>query len=48
MEAVPPTTPNRVVAQTALKQIAAVRLRVLPHDSLPQKGPALRKMGTSC
>ena len=31
----------RIVASTPLKQIAAVRLRVLTHDSLPHQGPGL-------
>jgi uncharacterized protein DUF1553 len=35
----------RVVAKTKLKQIAAVRLRVLTHESLPQGGPGFAKNG---
>jgi hypothetical protein len=35
----------RIVANTALKQIAAVRLRVLTHDSLPHHGPGLAGNG---
>jgi len=35
----------RVVAKTTLKQVAAVRLRVLTHDSLPQRGPGFAKNG---
>jgi hypothetical protein len=35
----------RVVAQTALKQIAEVRLRVLTHESLPKLGPGMAKNG---
>lgn len=29
----------RIVAKTGLKQVAALRLRVLTHDSLPKQGP---------
>jgi len=35
----------RVLAKTSLPRVAAVRLRVLTHDSLPQKGPGLAKNG---
>ncbi|MGB8170026.1 MAG: PSD1 and planctomycete cytochrome C domain-containing protein [Chthoniobacteraceae bacterium] len=35
----------RVVAKSGLKQIAAVRLRVLTHESLPKKGPGLAGNG---
>lgn len=35
----------RVVAKTGLPRVAAVRLRVLAHESLPQKGPGLAKNG---
>jgi uncharacterized protein DUF1553/uncharacterized protein DUF1549/cytochrome c len=35
----------RVVAKTVLKQVAAVRLRVLTDDSLPNHGPGLAKNG---
>jgi hypothetical protein len=35
----------RVVAQTPLRQIAAVRLRVLTHEALPKHGPGMAKNG---
>ena len=35
----------RVVASTTLKKVAAVRLRVLTHESLPQRGPGLAANG---
>jgi len=35
----------RIVANTPLKQIAAVRMRVLVHDSLPHRGPGLAGNG---
>ena len=35
----------RIVASSPLKQIAAVRLRVLTHDSLPHHGPGLSGNG---
>jgi Protein of unknown function (DUF1553)/Protein of unknown function (DUF1549)/Planctomycete cytochrome C len=35
----------RIVANTSLKQVAAVRLRVLTHDSLPHRGPGLAGNG---
>jgi Protein of unknown function (DUF1553)/Protein of unknown function (DUF1549)/Planctomycete cytochrome C len=35
----------RVVASSSLKKIAAVRLRVLTHDSLPKRGPGLAANG---
>jgi len=35
----------RVVAQTALQRIAAVRLRVLTHESLPKQGPGMAGNG---
>ena len=35
----------RVVASSSLKKIAAVRLRVLTHDSLPRLGPGLAANG---
>ena len=35
----------RIVAKTRLKKIAAVRLRVLTHDSLPKRGPGLAGNG---
>ena len=39
MAAAPTTTPIASSLKTDLKQIAAVRLRVLTHDSLPKHGP---------
>lgn len=35
----------RVVAKTSLKRVAAVRLRVLTDESLPNRGPGLAKNG---
>ncbi len=35
----------RVVAKTELKQVAAVRLRVLTHESLPKNGPGTASNG---
>ncbi len=35
----------RVVAKSPLKRIAAVRLRVLTHESLPQQGPGMAGNG---
>jgi hypothetical protein len=35
----------RVVVKTALPQVAAVRLRVLTHESLPQRGPGTAANG---
>ncbi len=35
----------RVVAKTKLKKVAAVRLRVLTHESLPKNGPGMASNG---
>ncbi|HYR57341.1 MAG TPA: DUF1553 domain-containing protein, partial [Chthoniobacteraceae bacterium] len=35
----------RVVAKTSLKKVAAVRLRVLTHESLPKNGPGMAGNG---
>jgi hypothetical protein len=35
----------KVVAKTALKRVAAVRLRVLTHESLPKQGPGRAENG---
>lgn len=35
----------RVVTQTKLKKVAALRLRVLTHESLPKQGPGMAKNG---
>lgn len=35
----------RVIAKTSLQRVAAVRLRVLTDDSLPNRGPGLAKNG---
>ena len=40
-----PNDPYQVIVRTPGKQITAIRLRVLPHESLPSGGPGLAENG---